>query len=305
MLKSGKIAILTLFIVTCIRPVIGSEQTTHRAYGNYEFIYPKPDSILVDKLFETIRIPLQHIEWFFGNPPGSRLTIYVTKSDGDFRKYSRYAVPEWSQAVAFPNQRLIVLRLSSAEEIKESPRILLHELVHIILAERIPDWRVPRWLNEGLAQYLSGERLDLQKKIALSNGLSAKKIVPLSAIDSVLSFSAPMARLAYLEALSAVEYFVNRHGEQTFSRLVRNYANNHSLNRAFKQTVGYDFIDFELDWFEDLHKKYRWLVVLNLDNLLWITMGLLAILAIIVIRYRNRKKINSWDEEEDILNQGE
>jgi len=301
LLKYAKIIIFTLFIVTTIF-VHRNFAMVRKDYGSYEFVFEEDDSLLVRRLFEKVQLPLQNIERFFGGTLGSRTTILITKSRREYEKYTRRAVPEWSQAVAFTGQGLIVLRLATAEDIKSSPQVLLHELTHIFIAARYPEQRIPRWLNEGLAQYLSGQRLSVQQKVFLANAVSAKKIIALSAIDSVLGYSAPRAHLAYAQSLAAVDFIVRAYGRAKLRLLLDNMARYHSVNDAFKQTVGFDFIDFELAWYEDLYARYRWLVILNIDNFLWIFMGVLALLAIWVIRRRNRKKISSWEEydtEED------
>ena len=81
--------------------------------------------------------------------------------------------------------------------------------------------------------------------------------------------------------------------------MIQNVPRYRSINDAFKNTVGYDVLDFELNWYADLRDRYRWMAVLNLDNLLWVFMGFLAILVIIIIRYRNKKKLQLWEETEE------
>jgi len=153
-------------------------------------------------------------------------------------------------------------------------------------------------LNEGLAQYFSEKEISLNDKVSLANALAAKKIMQLDALDSLFLFYPQKARLAYIQSLSAVHFFLQEHDLGKLQQLIRNLGKHRSVNDAFKATLGYDFIDFELYWYEDLNAKYRWLIWMNFDNLLWIMIVLLAILAIIAVRYRNRKKMTKWGEEE-------
>ncbi len=265
---------------------------------NYLFIFNERDSILAAKLYDSVERQLEHIKQFFGREAKSTITIYLTRSAAEYQKYARKKVPEWSQAVAFPSERLIVIKLASPEEINKAPEILLHELVHIFIAGRIPENRMPTWLNEGLAQYLSGKKLTVTEKVGLANALASNKIFELSELDSLLWFNPPEAQLAYSQALTAVEFFIKKHGKRALNRLVNNLAVHRSINDAFLATVGYDFIDFKIFWYEDLNERYRWLILLNLENLIWIIISVLAISAIIAIRLRNRKKLKTWDETE-------
>ena len=284
-----------LIILTLI---LGAVQAETLNYRNYQFVYNPGDSLFVAGLLEKIQPGLVKIEHFFGYEPVSVVTVYVTRSEAQYHQLSRNGLPEWSQAVAFGSEKIIVLKIIGADDIKKAPEILLHELVHIYFAERFPPRRVPNWLNEGLAQYLSGKRLSLQDKVFLAESMSAKKLIDLNGLDTLLTFSRPRARLAYIEALSAVDFFIRTHGYEALRQLIKFMRTQRSINKAFIAATGSDYIDFEVGWYAWLDENFHWLLVLNIDNLLWITMGLLALLAIAVIRWRNRRKIAQWDDEE-------
>lgn len=299
LLKADKIFIFATFLSVFFWSLKSSAaEKSLIQIDNYAVIFRPADSILVADLFSRMQKPLERIEDFFRRKPGSVITIVITRSGEEYLRHIPAATPQWSQAIARPEERLIVLKLSDAHEIKNAPFILAHELVHIYLGEYFLQKRLPAWLNEGLAEYLSDSGIALEQKVLLANALSARKIVELNALDSLLTFPQAKAHLAYAEALSAVEFFTAKHGSDRLLELIQNITALRSVNMAFKSTVGYDFIDFEILWYEDLTKKYRWLIILNLDNLLWVLMGLLAVAAILVVKSRNRKKLKTWEENE-------
>lgn len=299
LLKARKIYIFVTFVVTFLGSLkLALAGQAHTVYENYIFAYEAQDSVLVRKLVLKVKPALNELNEFFTQQTGGLITIYLTPSDSRYRKLTQNRIPEWSQAVAFTSQRFIVLRVASAEEVKTAPQTLLHELVHMHVAQKIPPGRMPLWLNEGLAQYLSNTELTLDDKVLLANKLALKQLLQLSALDSMQNFSAVKARLAYVQALSAVHFFVKTYDRPTLRFLIDNLALYHSANDAFRKTIGFDFIDFERQWYEDLKKNYRWLVILNIDNLIWVTMGMLAILAILAVRRRNQKKLAVWSEIE-------
>jgi len=264
---------------------------------NYHFFFEQDDSVFVATLVSRIESSLTDIEDFFSYRPQSVITIILTRSRAEYESYARRGLPEWSQAVAFTREKLIILKIETAEELKRSPEILLHELVHIFVADRFPGVRLPVWLNEGLAQYLSGYKFSLDDRIAIANALSVKKIMPLSEIDSLLDFSPMKARLAYLQSLAAVQFFVNEYGIHALQQLILKLAEHRSLDEAFSAAVGHDFIDFEIFWYEDLRSTNRWLILLNIENIIWVVMGVLAVTAIILVRLRNKRVIRSWEDE--------
>ena len=302
MSKLFKICIFTLFIVT----LFGSLKSTVAArvrfeFRNYNFICDERDTLLLKQLMRDVRPRLQKLELFYRHIPTEAITIQVTSSESAYQRIASQGIPEWSRAVAFPSQSLIVMRVVSAEEVQQAAQTLTHELSHLFCADIIPSSRLPVWLNEGLAQYLSGKRLGLNDKVLLANAFTLKRIPQLKALEALHSFSPPKARMAYIQALSAVEYFAHKHGEERLSALVQNLGKYRSVKRAWTQTVGYDFIDFELNWYQATYRAYRWLVWMNLDNLIWVLMGLLAVAAIILARRRSRKKMERWEEEEFYL----
>ncbi|MBD3225389.1 MAG: hypothetical protein GF313_11700 [Caldithrix sp.] len=304
LLNLPKVLIFALFIII----IIGSlkslqaerEQIVYRT--NYKFVYDNQDELLVKTLIENLHGHVDRLEHFFGRKPHSMITIVIAKSDQVFQQFTPDHIPEWSQAVANWRKRYIVVRLDRPEAVKQLPRILTHELSHIFIVGNNLD-NIPTWLHEGIAKFVSNDPPSLTEKVALANAFSRNNVMQLSALDSMLAFNAAKARLAYTQSWTAVDYFVTQHGLTGMQRLIGNIGMYHSLNDAFINTVGYDFIDFEIRWYEHTANRYRWLILLNFEHILWILMGLLAILAIITVQIRNRKKLRQWqmDEENDLL----
>lgn len=302
---SYKIKILkfNFFIILFFLPyqTWSAEKELHK-YHNYHFIYEQNDRIFVGNLISEIKGSLTNLENFFGRHPKSIITIFLTKSQSEYDSFVTKGVPEWSQAVTLTQPQIIILKVDSAPSIKRAPQILLHEMVHLFFAERYPVNSIPVWLNEGIAQYLSGYELTIDDKIRIANALYSNNILALQEIDSLLNFNQPKALLGYTLSQDAVEYFIQQHGLASLPVLLDNFAVNRSVNTVFKKTIGYDFIDFELHWYENLQSKYKWLILLNLENIIWISMVLLAIMAIIVIRIRNRRIIKNWEDEDPFIN---
>ncbi|MEJ2543725.1 MAG: peptidase MA family metallohydrolase [Calditrichaceae bacterium] len=270
-------------------------------YENYHFVYDADDSIYVKRLVTKIEKQIIKIEDFFNHTPKSIITIIITHSDEEYASYLGSASPEWSQALALTDKKIIILKIANADDILRSPEILLHELVHIFFEDKIHVQRIPVWLHEGIAQYLSGYELTINDRIHLANALTSNNIVSLTAMDTLFSFSQIKARLAYIEALTAIQFIIKNHGVESLKMLVENLSDNKSIDDTFKKSLGYDFIDFEIYWYEDIEKQNRWLIILNFDNILWISIVLLAIFAIIIIKIRNRKLEKSWEDDDYII----
>jgi len=253
----------------------------------------------IEYIKKDLNTRLNPLKSFYGNFPSNNYKIYLLKNDKRFKNFSKNNLPEWSRAIAYIKNNTIILKINSAEDVIESSKTLVHELSHMILHHHFRRDHIPVWINEGLAEYVAGKKISVAEKTIIANALWANKLIPLAKIDSLLLFDGIKARLAYLESLSAVNYFIHKHGQDSLYLLLENMNKIADINLAFINAVGYDFIDFELEWYKELDTKYLWLIILNLDNLIWISITILAFTVFISIKIRNKKKIDDWMELTD------
>ncbi|MFQ5633413.1 MAG: peptidase MA family metallohydrolase, partial [bacterium] len=180
------------------------------------------------------------------------------------------------------------------------PKLVRHELVHILIGQAIDSpRRPPRWFSEGIAILLSNDD-EFEGGRAISKALISDSIIPLDEIDNVLKFHQAKARLAYEESYSFLLFLEEKYGVDGLLKLVRSLDANTSLERAFTKIFAADLFDLEIEWYEFLGKKYRWRFLLDFEIFLWIFILFLFIFAFIGIRFRNRKIIKKWDKEEGL-----
>lgn len=131
--------------------------------------------------------------------------------------------------------------------------VIPHELTHLVFdtAVRNPYHFPPRWLNEGVATYLS-EGYTVSDRAAVESAAAAGRLMPLRALGGQFPTSAERFFLAYAESVSAVDFLVREHGEEALVRLIRTYAGGVSDDEAFEAAVGTDLAGFERAWLDDL-----------------------------------------------------
>jgi hypothetical protein len=239
------------------------------------------------------------IRQFYGMTEQVPLQIYLPHSRSEFDRLTGGGLPDWAAAVFLASRNAIVLKrpewVASGYRLREE---LLHELSHAYFHRMFPEQKPPLWFNEGLAQFLSGKRITLQDGVVLANAILARKIIPLTDVDSLLQFSAVRARLAYLESLSAVEFIGNHYLVNKGWPLFLHEIQQHGFPAALQRVLGMDTIDFEWRWYRWLQKKYRWFVLFNLENLIWVAMVVVLAGAMYAVRYRNRKILQQWEWQE-------
>lgn len=135
----------------------------------------------------------------------------------------------------------------------EVTRTVPHELTHLVFdtAVRNPYHYPPRWLNEGVATYLT-EGFSPWLRTSVEAAADAVRLMPLTALEVQFPTTYERFALAYAESTSAVEYLVREKGTDALVGLINSYAGGVSDDEAFIAAVGTDVAGFEAAWLESL-----------------------------------------------------
>ncbi len=131
--------------------------------------------------------------------------------------------------------------------------VVPHELVHLVFdtAVRNPYRFPPRWLNEGLAVYLS-EGYTPSDEARVSSAVRSKDLIPLDALGGQFPTDADKTYLAYAESASAIDYLVRTKGSDTLYGLVLGYRDGLTDDEAFTRALGTDLAGFQAGWLSEL-----------------------------------------------------
>lgn len=299
-----KLCSITLFILlpftTISNPLQKTEWRVIAEAPFFIFHQEKSDSN-VDFLLETLIQSYKKLSAEFQVNLNDSITIFLTPSQEVFQRMVGQHIPKWSNGIASPYRNVIVLKSPSWVPPETDNRaIIVHELTHLFVNELAKGNRVPRWLNEGLAVYHSGEKAFASGSL-ISKALITNSLIALSDIDDVLDFHQGKAQLAYQQSYLAVVYLVGQYELQAVREILSKIAEGKTSNEAFYQVLGLDLWDFEDEWLDYVQKKYRWNFLIDFDTYFWIFLVLLFILVFLFIKRRNRKTIQSWESEESDL----
>lgn len=127
--------------------------------------------------------------------------------------------------------------------------VIVHELTHLVFDAAVsnPYGYPPRWLNEGLAVYLS-KGLTEGDRAQVAAAARSGSLIPLEGLGGQFPTRAGGFSLAYAESVSAVDHFVETFGEETLVRLITSFADGRSLDEAFRVATGQGFRAFEDAW---------------------------------------------------------
>jgi hypothetical protein len=131
--------------------------------------------------------------------------------------------------------------------------VIPHELAHLVFdtAARNPYNFPPRWLNEGVAVYLS-EGFTARDRASVEAAAGAGRLMPLRALGGQFPTTEDRFRLAYSQGVSAVDFLVREHGERALVGLIRSYAGGVTDDEAFEAAIGLNLTEFEAAWLDHL-----------------------------------------------------
>ena len=135
-------------------------------------------------------------------------------------------------------------------------QVIPHELTHLVFdtAAKNPYHFPPRWLNEGLAVYLS-QGYDASDRGLVESAAANDSLIALDGLTGQFPTSYDRFALAYAESVSAVDYLMRTHGERALVSLIRSYADGRTDDEAFEAALGADMTAFGAAWLEDLGAK--------------------------------------------------
>ena len=159
-----------------------------------------------------------------------RAKIYIYNDAVDYRKAT--GKPSWSGGAAYYHEKVIET-YPWAQGFFHS--LLPHELGHIIFREFVgTENNAPLWLDEGVAMYQEKvKRFNLKTK--LLQALEQRKLTPLNKLSELnINFvnDKEIVELYYAEALSVVDYLLNKFGRDNFVELCRRLKERKTFDQA-------------------------------------------------------------------------
>jgi hypothetical protein len=127
--------------------------------------------------------------------------------------------------------------------------LVTHELTHMVFADATsnPYHQPPRWLNEGLAVYLS-EGYGVGDRSQVADAAGSGGLMPLAGLVGLFPTTYERFSLAYAESVAAVDYFIDSYGKDKLVELITSYRNGVTDDEAFLAATGSDFSAFDAAW---------------------------------------------------------
>jgi len=227
------------------------------------------------------------------------IRIQIVARSADFEEAVGSDLPQWVGAVTLFPQDLMVVRSPdlSRSTLQEYRRTVVHELIHLLQGQFVPLNLTPVWFNEGLALYYAGE-FDLREQVVISKALIRNQLIPPIKLEQILKFSQTQADLAYAESASLIEFMENVYGNGTAVAILARMRNGENFEQAVLKLTDCEYDVLMNQWQTYVEKKYNWIFLLDIQNILWLIIPLIAFLAYWSIRRRNKVTLEQWNDEE-------
>lgn len=275
---------------------------TYRTLKNQEVVIHFPASLQagaqdVIKVFPVIK---NELEALFGWPIQFRPSIILVEERNRFR---RLAGDDRVEAFARPHDRVIVIDYSRlAARPLRMITTLKHELVHLLLHDQIVYVSVPKWLNEGIAQWASGglaEILVTARKSLIGDALRAGRLPALQALEHRFPADRNGFSLAYEQSLSIVNYIEKNYGRQAVLNLLGYMQNGVPLDQAVYESLAVSLAELENTWRSGIRRQESWLTFLSIHITEFLFLLGAGLTLTGFLRYWIKKKNYRDDPEDD------
>lgn len=223
---------------------------------------------------------------------------------GERERFRKMAGSDLFVAFAVPERNLMVIDHSHMSLSPFSLAVTMkHELCHLLLNHFSHGRKIPRWFEEGIAQWVSegiGEMIMDYKRPHLNEAVLAGNIIPMSVLAAYFPADRESLSLAYAQSRDFVLYMVERHGIQSILTILEALREGRVWEDAVWDALGVSFLDLEYGWRQHLKKKLTWwtFVANNLYQILFFLAAVASILGFVRAYMRKRAYMREGKDED-------
>lgn len=235
-----------------------------------------------------------------GRNPERVIRLVLVRSQDDFNAMQpggTYA-PFWAAGLTYPALGLIYLKQSgSSGQFVEVEKTLDHELSHALLYDAIGGRRIPRWFEEGVAQWQARE-VDLERIVRVSGAVWTGRLIALKDLDTNYPRHETDVHLAYDESYEFISFLIGEFGSAGFRKLIHRLNDGDTLEQALRLAYGLSGEELEARWHAGLRLSYAWLPLITSGTLVWLLASILFLMSYARRRRERRARYERWEEEE-------
>ena len=228
-------------------------------------------------------------------------SIYLVK---DHERFQSMAGHPLVAGYAIPEKQLIVIDYSRMLSDPFSvPSIMKHELCHLLLHNNISSKNLPKWLDEGVSQWVSGGLADIviADYSRIDRAIVAGRPIPFRDLSEKFPMDSENLMLAYAQSKSLVQYIVREFDPDGIRSLLNSLRSGKNIDSAVYGVFQISFDDLEKNWYIAMRKKATWLTLLinHLYEIIFFLGALSLIVAYVKTVIRKRAEMYGEDDDND------
>jgi len=200
--------------------------------------------------------------------------------------------PHWGAGVAIPARSRIIMPVFQTpwDGFQAEGRTLRHEWAHLGLHDYLEGLLIPRWFDEGYAQWASGT-WNMQEAWRLRFILAGDRAPPLDSLTLQWPRGRGEAEVAYLLSATAVQFMVRDSGARGMEVLLSRWREEGDFEAAFRRTFGITTSTFEGRWLEHVQRRYGFLFILGQSAVFWLLLGVVVLVLFRIRRRRDQERM--------------
>ncbi len=240
------------------------------------------------------------ISAIFGWTIDFRPTIVLIKKREEFQKI---VGSDLFVAVAIPKHRRIIIDYTKMNTRPFTIDITIkHELCHLLLHDHLTASDLPKWLDEGVCQWVSGGIAEIIRdpnRLVLETAVLSERYIPFKRLSKQFPKDKEALVLAYDQSKSIVAYIDRVFGKDKALDILGFLKAGNDADTAILKSLSISTVELEEKWRRHLEKKATWFSYLaaNLYGILFFIGSLITLLGF--LRYRMRKRRYPDDDEDD------
>jgi hypothetical protein len=287
-----KVLLVAFFL--CIIPLrtLQAENTEIIQTDQLSVLFEKPLRIaakdIVD-LYPTVKTELENtLEWSIEFKP----TILLVTDSEKFREMTGNSL---IVAYAVPQRNLIVIDYSkmNTKPFSLGP-IIKHELCHLLLHDKIGKVMLPRWLDEGVSQWVSdgiAEIIMSRKGSILDGAVLSNRLLSLRRLDERFPRDEKSLLLAYEQSKSLVEFIIQEFGRKGLLDLLKHMEGGNEVELAILKSFSIPLDELQRRWQTHLKNSITWFTYLanNLYGILFFLAALITVAGFVRVVIKKRR----------------
>jgi hypothetical protein len=213
------------------------------------------DRAFGEALFDQANKTLDQLETEAGVQIDMPVKIFIYDGFDDLRNAIPVGSQEWTGGQAFTDQGVVVIGVAPSD-LDYGLAATPHELTHLVIHQATdnPFAGIPRWLDEGLAVYMSGE-LDAGwrgYRSTVATSANQGDLMTLQTLSSSFPADPSQASQAYAQSGTIVEFIIQHYGEDAMAHLLEIFSKGSLYDDALQEALGVDTWGLDNAWRESI-----------------------------------------------------